>query len=93
MERLETVAFVALILTGVVAVSQAQSEDIRIVGLAPAEAVIRGVETEFTVEVGVDLQSADAAVARIGFNVTSPSSFGCSTVAISNAEDSDSRLQ
>ena len=53
MKRLETVAFVALILTGVVAVSLAQSDDVRIVGLAPAEGVTRGVETEFTVEVDV----------------------------------------
>jgi hypothetical protein len=45
------------------------------VGLAPAEGVTRGVETEFTVEVDVDLQSADEATARIGFNVTSPQQF------------------
>ena len=75
MKRLETVAFVALILTGVAAVSLAQSDDVRIVGLAPAEGVTRGVETEFTVEVDVDLQSADEATARIGFNVTSPQQF------------------
>ena len=75
MKRLETVAFVALILTGVVAVSLAQSDDVRIVGLAPAEGVTRGVETEFTVEVDVDLQSADEATARIGFNVASPQQF------------------
>jgi hypothetical protein len=75
MERLETVAFAALILTGVVAVSLAQSDDVRIVGLAPAEGVTRGVETAFTVEVDVDLQSADEATARIGFNVASPQQF------------------
>jgi hypothetical protein len=75
MKRLETVAFAALILTGVVDVSLAQSDDIRIVALAPVEGVTRGVETAFTVEVDVDLQSADEATARIGFNVASPQQF------------------
>ena len=75
MERLKPVALVALILSRTVAVSLAQSDDIRIVALAPVEGVTRGVETEFTVEVDLDLQSADEAAARIGFNVASPQQF------------------
>ena len=53
----------------------ATRDKIRIVAFQPSGAVRRGVETEFTIEIEVDLQSAKEGVARVGFNLDSPTSF------------------
>lgn len=53
----------------------ATADKIRIVAFQPAGTVTRGVETQFTIQVEVDLQSAKEGVARVGFNVDSPTSF------------------
>jgi hypothetical protein len=45
------------------------------VAFQPSGTVRRGVETEFTIEIEVDLQSAKEGVARIGFNLDAPNSF------------------
>ena len=50
-------------------------DKIRIVTFQPSGAVRRGVETEFTIQIEVDLQSAKEGVARVGFNLDSPTSF------------------
>ena len=53
----------------------ATKDKIRIVAFQPSGTVRRGVETEFTIEIEVDLQSAKEGVARVGFNLDSPTSF------------------
>jgi len=53
----------------------ATGDKIRIVAFQPSGTVRRGVETEFTIEIEVDLQSAKEGVARVGFNLDSPTSF------------------
>lgn len=53
----------------------ATGDKIRIVAFQPSGTVRRGVETEFTIQIEVDLQSAKEGVARIGFNLDAPNSF------------------
>ena len=53
----------------------ATGDKIRIVAFQPSGTVRRGVETEFTIQIEVDLQSAKEGVARVGFNLDSPTSF------------------
>jgi hypothetical protein len=53
----------------------ATKDKIRILAFQPSGAVRRGVETEFTIEIEVDFQSAKEGVARVGFNLDSPTSF------------------
>jgi hypothetical protein len=53
----------------------ATGDKIRIVAFQPSGTVRRGVETGFTVEIEADLQSAKEGVARVGFNMDSPTSF------------------
>jgi hypothetical protein len=53
----------------------ATGDKIRIVAFQPSGTVRRGVETQFTVQVEVELQSAKEGVARIGFNLDAPTSF------------------
>jgi hypothetical protein len=53
----------------------ATGDKIRIVAFQPSGTVKRGVETQFTVQVEVELQSAKEGVARIGFNLDAPTSF------------------
>ena len=53
----------------------ATRDKIRIVAFQPSSTVNHGVETEFTIEIEVDLQSAKEGVARVGFNLDSPTSF------------------
>jgi hypothetical protein len=50
-------------------------DKIRIVAFQPSGTVRRGVETEFTIQIEVDLQSTKEGVARIGFNLDAPNSF------------------
>ena len=51
------------------------ADKIRIVAFQPSGTVKRGVETQFTIQIEVDLQSAKEGVARVGFNLDSPTSF------------------
>jgi hypothetical protein len=53
----------------------ATKDKIRILAFQPSGAVRSGVETEFTIEIEVNLQSANNGVARVGFNLDSPTSF------------------
>src|SRR4029434_7276195 len=53
----------------------ATSDSIRIVAFQPSGTVKRGVETQFTIQIEADLQSAKEGVARVGFNLDSPTSF------------------
>jgi hypothetical protein len=53
----------------------ATGDKIRIVVFQPTGTVKRGVETQFTIQIEVDLQSAQEGVARVGFNLDSPTSF------------------
>jgi hypothetical protein len=53
----------------------ATGDKIRIVAFQPSGTVKRGVETQFTIQVEADLQSAKEGVVRIGFNLDSPTSF------------------
>lgn len=53
----------------------ATGDRIRIVAFQPSGTVKRGVETQFTIQIEVDLQSAKEGVASIGFNLDSPTSF------------------
>lgn len=53
----------------------ATGDKIRIVAFQPSGTAKRGVETEFNIEIEVDLQSAKEGVARVGFNLDSPTSF------------------
>ena len=53
----------------------ATKDKIRILAFDPAGAVRPGIETKFTIEIEVDLQSANEGVARVGFNLDSPTSF------------------
>lgn len=53
----------------------ATGDKIRIVAFQPSGIVRRGVETQFTIQIEVDLQSAKEGVARVGFNLDSPTSF------------------
>jgi hypothetical protein len=53
----------------------ATKDKIRILAFQPSGAVRPAVETEFTIEIEVDLQSAKEGVARVGFNLDSPTSF------------------
>jgi hypothetical protein len=53
----------------------ATKDKIRIITFQPSRAVRVGVETEFTIAIEVDLQSAKEGVARVGFNLDSPTSF------------------
>jgi hypothetical protein len=53
----------------------ATGDKIRIVAFQPSGTVRRGVETEFTIEIEADLQSAKEGIARVGFNLDSPTSF------------------
>jgi hypothetical protein len=53
----------------------ATGDKIRIVAFQPSGTVRRGVETQFTIQIEADLQSAKEGVARVGFNLDSPTSF------------------
>jgi hypothetical protein len=53
----------------------ATKDKIRILTFDPSGSVRPGVETKFTIEIEVDLQSAKEGVARVGFNLDSPTSF------------------
>jgi hypothetical protein len=53
----------------------ATKDKIRIVAFQPSGTVKRDVETQFTMQIEVDLQSANEGVARVGFNLDSPTSF------------------
>jgi hypothetical protein len=53
----------------------ATGDSIRIVAFQPSGTVKRGVETQFTIEIEADLQSAKEGIARVGFNLDSPTSF------------------
>ena len=53
----------------------ATRDKIRILAFQPNGPVKRGVETEFTIQIEADLQSAKEGVARVGFNLDSPTSF------------------
>ena len=53
----------------------ATKDKIRILAFQPSDAVKSGVETEFTIQIEVELQSAKEGVARVGFNLDSPTSF------------------
>lgn len=53
----------------------ASRDKIRIVTLNPSGPVKRGVETTFTIQIDADLGSAKEGVARVGFNLDSPTSF------------------
>ena len=53
----------------------ATGDKIRIVAFQPSGTVKRGVETQFTIQIEVELQSAKEGVARVGFNLDSPTSF------------------
>jgi hypothetical protein len=53
----------------------ATGDKIRIVAFEPSGTVRRGVDTQFTIQIEVDLQSAKEGVARVGFNLDSPTSF------------------
>jgi hypothetical protein len=50
-------------------------DKIRILAFQPSGPVQRGVETQFSLQIEVDLQSAKEGVARVGFNLDSPTSF------------------
>ena len=53
----------------------ATGDSIRIVAFQPSGTVKRGVETQFTIQIEADLQSAKEGIARVGFNLDSPTSF------------------
>jgi hypothetical protein len=53
----------------------ANKDKISIVAFQPTGTVKSGVETQFTIQIEVDLQSAKEGVARVGFNLDSPTSF------------------
>jgi hypothetical protein len=53
----------------------ATGDKIRILAFQPSGTVKRGVETQFTIQIEADLQSAKEGVARVGFNLDSPTSF------------------
>ena len=53
----------------------ATRDKIRILALQPSGPVQRGVETQFNIQIEVDLQSAKEGIARVGFNLDSPTSF------------------
>lgn len=53
----------------------ATRDKIRILAFQPSGPVQRGVETQFTIQIEVDLQSAKEGVVRVGFNLDSPTSF------------------
>jgi hypothetical protein len=53
----------------------ATKDKIRILAFQPSGAVRSGVETQFTIQIEVDLQSAKEGIARVGFNLDSPTSF------------------
>jgi hypothetical protein len=53
----------------------ATRDKIRIVAFQPNGPVKRGVETEFAIQIEADLQSAKEGIARVGFNLGSPTSF------------------
>lgn len=53
----------------------ATRDKIRILAFQPSGPVQRGVETQFSLQIEVDLQSAKEGVARVGFNLDSPTSF------------------
>jgi hypothetical protein len=53
----------------------ATRDKIRILAFQPNGPVKRGVETEFAIQIEADLQSAKEGIARVGFNLDSPTSF------------------
>jgi hypothetical protein len=53
----------------------ASKDNIRIVAFHPTGTVKSDVETQFNMQIEVDLQSAKEGVARVGFNLDSPTSF------------------
>jgi hypothetical protein len=53
----------------------ATRDKIRIVAFQPSGTVNHGIETEFTIQIEADLKSAKEGVARVGFNLDSPTSF------------------
>ena len=53
----------------------ATGDKIRIVAFQPTGTVKGGVDTQFTIQIEVELQSAKEGVARVGFNLDSPTSF------------------
>jgi hypothetical protein len=50
-------------------------DKIRILAFQPNGPVKRGVETEFAIQIEVDLQSANEGIARVGFNLDAPTTF------------------
>jgi hypothetical protein len=85
MRRIKTAALACLFALGMGAAfahddaddrpRMATGDKIRIVAFQPSGAVKRGVETQFTIQIEADLQSAKEGVARVGFNLDSPTSF------------------
>jgi hypothetical protein len=53
----------------------ATRDKIRILSFQPSGPVKLGVENQFTIQVEADLQSAKEGIARVGFNLDSPTSF------------------
>ena len=53
----------------------ATGDKIRIVAFQPSGTVKRGVETEFTIEIEAELHSAKEGIARVWFNLRSPTSY------------------
>jgi hypothetical protein len=85
MRRIKTAALACLFTLGMGAAfahddaddrpRMATGDRIRIVAFQPSGTVKRGVETRFTIQIEADLQSAKEGVARVGFNLDSPTSF------------------
>jgi hypothetical protein len=53
----------------------ATGDKIRVVALKPSETVKAGVETKFTVEIEAELHSAKEGIARVWFNLKSPTGY------------------
>ena len=53
----------------------ATRDKIRILSFQPSGPVKVGVENQFTIQIEADLQSAKEGIARVGFNLDSPTSF------------------
>lgn len=53
----------------------ATRDKVRILAFQPSGPVQSGVEIQFTIQIELDLQSAKEGIARVGFNLDSPTSF------------------
>jgi hypothetical protein len=53
----------------------ATRDKIRILAFQPSGTVQRGIETQFTIQIEVDLQSAKEGIVRVGFNLDAPTTF------------------